>query len=253
MRWCAGKADATLVQQIDQDRNTWQRGKVPTIDVAAVHRFPSLIRQADTEHKGVLVGRPSLPQALRQLARPPDDLRQVEMSAPDVVELSFVRELQRVDRRFGRRQRDLDAGVAPTSQPAAIARAALGFGLGCDVVAGPAHEVELTQRGRQQRIGAIVNDTVKPEHAMTDAQSLVLPARRVSGRMTVEIALVGGNRHHVGMLDDDLAAGYQDLVERQWCDVCSPRRAQRVPARGKWSTVASTFAGGLYQGDGALG
>ena len=223
--WCAGKTDATLIQQIDQDGSGWQRGQVATIDLAAVDGYPSLIRQADTEHEGVLVGRSSLPEALRQLGSPPDDLGEVEMGAPDGVELSFVGEPQRVDDGFGGRRCDLDAGGAPGAPPTAVAWSPIWVRLRRCLVARPANEIELTERGRQQRIGAILDHSVESEHAMANAQALVFPARRVGGRMAVEIALVGGNTHPVGMLDHDLATGYQHLIERQRRHIGPPSRS----------------------------
>ena len=51
LRWCAGKADATLIQQIDQHGCGRQRGEVAPIDFAAVIGYPSLIGQADMNTK----------------------------------------------------------------------------------------------------------------------------------------------------------------------------------------------------------
>ena len=127
------------------------------------------------------------------------------MGAPDVFELGFVGESQGVDGGFGRRRCDFDACVPPAAASPAVARSAIWFWLRRRFVARPRNEVELTEWGRQQRIGVIVEHPVEPEHAMADSQPLIFPARRVGGWMTIEIALVRGDRDPLGMLDHDLA------------------------------------------------
>ncbi len=67
--------------------------------------------------------------------------------------------------------------------------------------------------------------------------------------MAIEVSLIGGDRHGAGMLDDDLAARYQHLVEGQWGDVGSARSTERVAPGLERSAVATTFACSLHQRD----
>ena len=67
--------------------------------------------------------------------------------------------------------------------------------------------------------------------------------------MAVEITLIGHHGDAAGMLDDDLAARHEDLVEGQRCDVGPSRRPQRVAPRFERSAVAATFSRCLHQGD----
>ena len=94
-----------------------------------------------------------------------------------------------------------------------------------------------------------MDSRVEPEHAVADAQTLLLPERRVGCHMAIEIALVRHNADTTRMLDDDLAARYQDLVERQRRYVRASCGPQRVAARLQRSAIASSFARGLNQRD----
>ena len=137
----------------------------------------------------------------------------------------------------------------PGAAPATAAAATIWLGFRRLLVARCANQVELTERGRRQRRGSIVVRAVESEDPMADAQTLFVPPGRVGRRIPVEITLVGSNGDLVGVLDDDLAAGYQNLVERQRADVGSASGPERITAGLQRATIARTFAGRLHQGD----
>ena len=225
LRWCAGETNATLIDQIHQDRHGRQQRKVTAIARHAAVGSPWLIGEADAEEEGIVIDRSALPQAFGQLRRPAHDFGQVEVGPADVVELGLEGKSRRIDHGH-RLLRLLGAAASAAQAPVAVASRTIRFGFCNGRVAWCAHEVELPQRCRGQRFCAVVDHRVEPEDAMADAESLLLPLRRVGRQLTVEVALVGCDGDDSGVFDDELAARHQDLAERQRRDVGSPCGSQ---------------------------
>jgi hypothetical protein len=93
---------------------------------------------------------------------------------------------------------------------------------------------------------------VEPKHSMTDAQALLIPTRRVAGRVPVEITLVGGDDDFTRVLDDDLASGDEHFVERQRRDVGPSSRSQCVSPRLQRPAVPTALTSSLDQRDLAI-
>ena len=249
LRWRAGEPDAALVDEIDEDRHRWQQRQISAIGVAGIFGRPPLIGQADAEDERIVVGRPALPEVFGQLGGASNDLGQVEVRAADALELGVVGHPDRVGGGDGRLLGRVDAGAAPAAPPGAVSCSTSRLGIDHGFVAWCSNEVELPQRGRLQRRGTVVNRTVEPKDPVPDAQSLLLPLRRMGRDVAVEVALVGYDDDAAGMLDDDLAARHQHLVEGQRCDVGPSRRAEGVAPRFQGPAVAAAFSRCLHEGD----